>query len=282
MSAYVENFQDALPSMDRVQAEKAKLEEAGVKYILSAWIDLFGIPKTKPVPISDFEALCMGKGPQFAVHSVSFVPELTPADSDQIPVPDLDSLVICPWDPTCAWVFADLWWEDKPYNLCPRQTLKRAIAEGEAAGYVGYAGIEPEFIAMRFDENGKPVKAIDEDVLPNGTPLRRQAFGYDVEYSIDSMPFLKDLIDILEDLGWNLHDVVAEGAYSQYELDFHYTHLLEMADPARVSACVAQRNRQRPRHVHHLHAQADHRRLAFGCAYQLLPAVGRQRRCQCI
>jgi glutamine synthetase len=44
------------------------------------------------------------------------------------------------------------------------------------------------------------------------------------------MPFLKDMIDILEDLGWNLHDVVAEGAYSQFELDFHYTHLLEMAD----------------------------------------------------
>jgi glutamine synthetase len=59
---------------------------------------------------------------------------------------------------------------------------------------------------------------------------RRQAFGYDVEYSFDSMPFLKDMIDILEDLGWNLHDVVAEGAYSQFELDFHYTHLLEMAD----------------------------------------------------
>jgi glutamine synthetase len=42
--------------------------------------------------------------------------------------------------------------------------------------------------------------------------------------------FLKDLIDVLGDLGWQLHDVVAEGAYSQFELDFHYTHLLEMAD----------------------------------------------------
>jgi glutamine synthetase len=27
-----------------------------------------------------------------------------------------------------------------------------------------------------------------------------------------------------------MHDVVAEGAYSQFELDFHYTDLLEMAD----------------------------------------------------
>ena len=230
MSDYVENFADALPSKERVNEAKAKLEEAGVKYILSAWIDLFGIPKTKPVPMSDFEALCMGKGPQFAVHSISFVPELSPADSDQIPVPDLDSLVICPWDETCAFVFADLWWEGKPYNLCPRQALKRQIKEAADAGYVGYAGIEPEFIAMRFDDDGNPVKAIDDDKLPNGMQLRRQAFGYDVEYSIDSMPFLKDLIDILEDLGWNLHDVVAEGAYSQFELDFHYTDLLEMAD----------------------------------------------------
>ncbi len=229
MSAYVENFVDALPSSQRIAEEKQKLEAAGVKYILSCWIDLFGIPKTKPVPISDFELLCLGKGPQFAVHSISFVPELTPADSDQIPVPDLDSIIICPWDSRCAWLFADLWWEGKPYNLCPRQTLKRHIHEAQQAGYIGYAGIEPEFIAMRWDDNGQPVKAIDNDPL-NGLRPRRQAFGYDAEYSIDSLPFLKDLIDILEDLGWNLHDVVAEGAYSQFELDFHYTTLLEMAD----------------------------------------------------
>jgi glutamine synthetase len=41
---------------------------------------------------------------------------------------------------------------------------------------------------------------------------------------------LGELIDIIEGLGWNLHDVVAEGAYSQFELDFHYTDVLRMAD----------------------------------------------------
>jgi len=82
---------------------------------------------------------------------------------------------------------------------------------------------------MRFDEDGQPVKAFDDDPQ-DGLRSRRQAFGYDVEFSINSMPFLKDMIDILEDMGWNLHDVVAEGAYSQFELDFHYTNLLEMAD----------------------------------------------------
>ncbi len=229
MTTYIENFNDALPSDTRIAEVRKQLEDAGVKYVLSSWIDLFGIPKTKPVPMSDFELLCKGKGPQFAVHSISFVPELTPADSDQIMVPDLDAVYICPWDNSMAIIFADLFWEGKPYDHCPRQALKRAIRDAEQAGYVGYAGIEPEFIAMRYDEDGNPVKAIDNDPQ-DGIRPRRQAFGYDVEYSLDSMPFFKDMIDILEDLGWNLHDVVAEGAYSQFELDFHYTNLLEMAD----------------------------------------------------
>ena len=229
MTKYVENFADALPSDERIAQVRKQLEAEGVKYVLSSWIDLFGIPKTKPVPMSDFELLCKGKGPQFAVHSISYVPELTPADSDQVMVPDLDAVYVCPWDKTIAIIFADLFWEDKPYDHCPRQALKRAIRDAEQAGYIGFAGIEPEFIAMRHDEHGNPVKAIDSDPL-HGLRPRRQAFGYDVEYSLDSMHFFKEMIDILEDLGWNLHDVVAEGAYSQFELDFHYTDTLEMAD----------------------------------------------------
>ncbi len=228
---YYQNFSDALPSPERLAKEKNKLDDAGVKYILSCWIDMFGVPKTKPVPMSDFELLCMGKGPQFAVHSISYVPELGPADSDQIPLPDIDTIQICPWDKTIAWVFSDLWWEGKPYNLCPRQALKRIINDAASHGYAMYVGIEPEFIVMKWDENGQPVKAFDNDPAHGkGLRPRRQAFGYDVEYSLDSMGFLGEMIDILEDLGWNIHDVVAEGGYSQFELDFHYTDILEMAD----------------------------------------------------
>jgi glutamine synthetase len=220
----------ALPSLDRIREEKAKLESAGVKYVLSCWIDMLGVPKTKPVPLSNFEALCLGKGPQFAVHSVSFVPELGPADSDQIPLPDLDTLVICPWDRTCAWVFSDLWWEDAPYNLCPRHALKRNIRDAAEKGYAGFVGIEPEFFAMRW-RDGQPVKAFEDDPYPGeGLRPRRQAFGYDVEFTANSMGFLGDLIDTLEDLGWGLKDVVAEGGYSQFELDFTYTDILQMAD----------------------------------------------------
>ena len=227
---YVDKFADVIErNRTRIPKVKDRLEKTGVKYVMAAWIDLHGIPKTKPVPMSDFEELCLGKGPQFAVHSISFVPELTPADSDQIVVPDLNAVYVCPWDTSMAMIFSDLYWEDAPYNICPRQALKRAMQEAEADGYTGFAGVEPEFIVLKYDDAGQPVKAFDDDPM-HGIRPRRQAFGYDLEYSLDSMSFLKDMIDIIEGLGWNLHDVVAEGAYSQFELDFHYTNMLEMAD----------------------------------------------------
>ena len=227
---YYDRIEDAIDrNRPRVAEVRERLEDAGVKYVMSAWIDLHGIPKTKPVPMSDFEALCLGKGPQFAVHSVSFVPELSPADADQIMIPDLGAVYVCPWDTTMAIIFADLYWEGAPYNVCPRQALRRAVQAAADDGYVGYAGVEPEFIVMKYDAAGQPVKAFDDDPAEGLRP-RRQAFGYDVEYSINAMSFLGELIDILQDLGFNLHDVVAEGAYSQFELDFHYTHMLEMAD----------------------------------------------------
>ena len=45
-----------------------------------------------------------------------------------------------------------------------------------------------------------------------------------------SLGFLGALIDVLDELGRGLKDVVAEGAYSQFELDFGYTGVLRMAD----------------------------------------------------
>ena len=59
-STYHASMEKSFPSKARIRKEKKRLEDAGVKYILSCWIDLFGQPKTKPVPISDFELLCAG------------------------------------------------------------------------------------------------------------------------------------------------------------------------------------------------------------------------------
>jgi glutamine synthetase len=128
-------------------------------------------------------------------------------------------------------VFADLWLEGKPYGNCPRSALKRTLGKAEQAGFKTLAGIEPEFIAMRYDEHGHAVKAFDDDQAAGADPApRRQAFGYDVEFSLDSMPFLADLAEALAELEWGLSNVVAEGAYSQFELDFGPADALTTAD----------------------------------------------------
>ena len=228
---YPTSIEEALPSDDAIAEARERLEAAGVKYVLSCWIDLLGVPKTKPVPVSQWETICRGKGPQFAVHSISYVPELGPADPDQVPIPDVDSLILCPWNRELAFVFADLFMPDGPYPVCPRLALKRQVEAAAARGYRFFAGVEPEFMVMRYDEDGEPQKAFDDDPAPGrGLRPRRQAFGYDVEFSLDAMPYVGDLIDHLEELGWGLRDTVAEGAYSQIELDFGYTDMLGMAD----------------------------------------------------
>lgn len=230
-SPYPETLQQAIPDPGRIAAARKVLEEAGVEMVMSCWIDILGSPKTKPVPLSEFENLCIGKGPQFAVHSVTMFPELGPNDPDQIPVPDLDSLVVCPWDNRLAFVMADLFYDDRPYDVCPRLALRRQIAAAEKAGYRFFAGMEPEFILLKVGSGGRLVKAFDEE--PDADPLtrlRRQAYGYDLEFSIDAMPFLREMVTHMKTLGWNPKNVVCEGAYSQFELDFDYTDMLGMAD----------------------------------------------------
>ena len=145
---YPTSIEEALPSDDKVAEARERLEAAGVKYVLSCWIDMHGLPKTKPVPLSQWETICRGKGPQFAVHSISFVPELGPADPDQVPIPDVDALYLCPWDREIAFVFADLYMPSGPYALCPRLALKRQVEAAATAGYRFFAGVEPEFMVI--------------------------------------------------------------------------------------------------------------------------------------
>ena len=55
---YYGSLEDAIErNRKKVPEIHKKLKNAGVKYILSSWIDLHGVPKTKPVPMSDFELL---------------------------------------------------------------------------------------------------------------------------------------------------------------------------------------------------------------------------------
>ena len=171
---------EALPNIERVREEHAKLVESGVRYVFSCWIDLHGLPKTKPVPISRFrERFVIGKGPQFAVHSVSLsCPSSAPADSDQIPGArsrHAGDLPLGPApapgsSPTCGG-------KDKPYNMCPRQALKRTIRDTAARkAYVDDTpASSPNSSPCSWDEKGLPVKAFDERPSPRSKACARAA-----------------------------------------------------------------------------------------------------------
>ena len=46
---YYENFKDAVErNRKKIPTVHKKLKAAGVQYVLSSWIDLHGVPKTKP------------------------------------------------------------------------------------------------------------------------------------------------------------------------------------------------------------------------------------------
>ena len=55
---YYDKIEDAIErNRKKIPEVKKFLKDAGVKYVMSSWIDLHGIPKTKPVPMSVFEEL---------------------------------------------------------------------------------------------------------------------------------------------------------------------------------------------------------------------------------
>ena len=55
------------------------------------------------------------------------MPELSPADTDQIPLPDLESVYICPWDKTTAIIFADLFSFENINPIKQVQLLKNEL-----------------------------------------------------------------------------------------------------------------------------------------------------------
>ena len=206
---------------ERVVAEKRRLIEAGVQYCFATWVDVTGRSKAKFVPIERFDHLAHGSE-MYTAQAFEVMGPLGPQDDDQAALPDLDSLVICPWDRRYAWMASDLYWHGERYEYCSRSILKNAVGKAAKSGYAMMLGIEPEFYILRRDgQNGtKPFHA--NDVGP--------CWGYDVESTLDAMPILSVLQKYLDELEWEVSSFDHEGGHSQYEFDFGYTDVVDMCD----------------------------------------------------
>lgn len=220
--------------MDTVQdisAEHTALAQdlagRGVKYAVGCWIDVLGRPKSKVVPIDHLPNMLAGSE-RYTPRGMGGIGQMDPVEDEVAALPDISSLKVLPWDTRFAWMVADMSFGGREsYALCPRSILKRQLDSALAAGFACQLGVEPEFYAFRPESlpvgsSGLTPIALSEQIDP--TP------AYDVESTLDSMPFLDKMCNYLRALDFGVFSFDAEGGEGQYEFDFAHAPVLQSAD----------------------------------------------------
>ncbi len=203
-----------------VDAAKAKLESAGVKYALASYVDMHGISKSKIVPLSHFAQMAAGSE-LFTGAALDGVPQQV-NDEEVAAHPDLDSLAVLPWNKEIAWFASDLHLKGAPFEACSRGILKKVLKEATDLGYRFNLGIETEFFVLKDNPDGTfgPVSERDNLAKP----------CYDVRGFLDSYGYLDELVQAMDSLGWDVYSFDHEDANGQFETDFMYADGLTMAD----------------------------------------------------
>src|SRR5579884_2791679 len=106
------------------------LENQGVKFLLTSFVELAGVPKAKLVPVAHLEDVARD-GAGFAGFAAGYMGQ-TPDSPDIAAMPDLASLMILPWRREVAWAASDVYVEGEQWPYCPRLILKRQIARARA------------------------------------------------------------------------------------------------------------------------------------------------------
>lgn len=204
-----------------------ELAGKGVKYAVASWIDVLGRAKSKTVPIDHLPNLLAGSE-RYTPRGMGGIGQMNPVEDEGAAIPDIESLKILPWDRRFAWMVADIHIGGRePYALCPRSVLKRQAQNARDLGYVAQLGVEPEFYVFRPESleagAGRLIPmARSEEIKPSP--------AYDVQPTLDSMPFLDLMCDWMEELDFGLFSFDSEGGEGQYEFDFAHAEVVESAD----------------------------------------------------
>ena len=187
------------------------LQEQGVKYLLPTSVDMHGVSKSKVVPVTHYERM-LGGSELCTGAAVDGVPQEV-SDEEISAHPDPASCVVLPWRRDTAWFASDLWCEGKPFEPCCRNILGRVLARGREMGVGVNTGIEAEFYVLRDGENGSysPVNARGNLAKP----------AYDVARLLENLPWLGELVDAMNELGWGVYSFDHEDGIGQFEIDFN-------------------------------------------------------------
>lgn len=219
---------DTLRPVDVRHEELARsLADQGVGYVLGSWVDILGRARAKATPVKRLPEL-LGGFARYTPRGICGIGTMNPVEEEVTSLPDPDTLTILPWDTRFAWMAADMW-SDKgePFELCPRSILKQQIAKAAEQGFTATLGVEPEFYVFRPES----LEAGATHLIPvTPSAYVKPSPAYDVETLLDTADFLQRLVEYMPGIGLEAYGMGVEGGEGQYEIDFYYKSVLEMAD----------------------------------------------------
>jgi glutamine synthetase len=197
------------------------IEEQNVHFIRLQFVDIFGFMKNVAMPISQIDKALDGMM-MFDGSSIDGFVRIE--ESDMYLKPDYDTFVVLPWrnqsGSNAARIICDVYKSDgTPFDGCPRNNLKRILADAKEMGYTMNVGTEAEFFLFEKDEHGE------------ATTITNDVAGYfDVDPDDTGINCRREIIETLEAMGFEIeasHHEVAEG---QHEVNFKYSDALSAAD----------------------------------------------------
>ncbi|MGB5973670.1 MAG: type III glutamate--ammonia ligase, partial [Nodosilinea sp.] len=188
--------------------EKAKA--LGIKFFLVSYTDLLGGTRAKLVPAAKIDS-AEKDGAFFSAFASNL--GLGPEAAEIAVVPDPESLIQLPWEPTVGWVASDVFFEGEPFPAAPRTMLNRVVDQATALGYTFKIGVEAEFFLLRQTETGYAI-ADTKDTAERPC--------YDQLNLMRQFDLISTVVGYMEDLGWEPYQCDHEDANGQFELNWTY------------------------------------------------------------
>lgn len=208
--------------MTGLQELADRLRAAGVHTLLVQFADVHGTAKGKLVPLSHLQDV-LDTGAGFAGPSIwgTGLPRTGPR-SEYYARGDAATALPLPWMPGVARIVGDGFVDGRPFEGCPRQVLRRAVARLAERGWTMRTGIEPEFFLLKRSAEGGWAPADDADRLDKPS--------YDLKSLPRQAAFLHELRGALEAAGLDVLQLDHEDAHGQYEVNFAHDEALASAD----------------------------------------------------
>lgn len=206
--------------MEKKSDVLAMCKERDVAFVRLQFTDIFGCLKNVAIPVGQLEKALDG---DLMFDGSSIEGFVRIEESDMYLLPDPDTFLILPWRPqqgAVARLICDVYNPDgTPFAGCPRNNLKKAIAAAGALGFTMNVGPEAEFFLFKTDSEGSPTLDIHD-----------QAGYFDLSPNDHGEDARRDLVLVLEQLGFEIEASHHEVAYGQHEIDFKYGDALTTAD----------------------------------------------------